>query len=294
MKIVVVGGGHGTAINLRALAPLDHHVHAVITVGDDGGSSGRLRRDFGVPALGDLRRCVVAAASGQNALADVFDHRFDSGPLSGHPLGNLFLASAIESGKSIEEAVDLLSAILGARAKISPATLEGVKLIGRTGNTTVRGQTMIAETVGLRSLTLEPNDSRSPTSAVAALEQADLVILGPGSLFTSIVAAALPVQIRDALTRSKAHVVLVPNIDGKDPESQHLSLDEQLITLHDHGIRVDAVLHCLNSTLQLHGAGVEVLRADVSDEPYRHHSAAKLSIFWHEFLSTFSPHEGEA
>lgn len=294
MKIVVVGGGHGTAINLRALAPLGHHVHAVVTVGDDGGSSGRLRRDFGVPALGDLRRCVVAAAGGQNSLADVFEYRFESGPLSGHPLGNLFLASAIKSGKSIEEAVDLLSAMLGVRAKISPATLDGVELVARTNDATVRGQTIIAETSGLQSLTLEPEDSRSPTTAVAALEHADLVILGPGSLFTSIVAAALPGQIRDALTRSKARVVFVPNIDGRDPESQHLSLDEQLLTLRDHGIRVHAVLHCLNSSLHLQGTGVEILRADVSDEPYRHHSVAKLSIFWQGFLSTFSPHEGEA
>jgi len=293
MKIVVLGGGHGTAITLRSLAPLHHHVHAVVTVGDDGGSSGRLRRDFGVPALGDLRRCIVAAADSQNPLADIFEHRFHGGPLEGHPLGNLFLAAVIESGKSVEEAVDMLSSLLGTTAQISPATLEGVDLLARTEQGFVRGQAKIAETTGLLSLTMEPSDSRSPARVQVALDEADLVILGPGSLFTSVVAAALPVEIRAALARSKARVVFVPNIDGSDPESQHLSLHEQLITLHDHGIRIDAVLHCLNSTQQLQGTRAEILRADISDEPFRQHSVAKLSIFWRVFLSTFSPHEGE-
>jgi uncharacterized cofD-like protein len=251
-RLAAIGGGTGLSALLRGLK---HHVGSdrlaeltgVVTVTDDGGSSGRLRRDFGVPAPGDIRSCLVALADDEDLLTRLFQYRFpNGGGLVGHSFGNLFLTALTGITGDFHQAILTAEAVLSVRGKILPATVQDVRLLGHG----VSGQVYEGESaVGLSGeelahLELDPPAPPAFPPAVAALEAADAILLGPGSLFTSILPNLLIPGIRQALARRRGPLVLLLNLMTQPGETDgmmgaaHLEAIERLT---GRGL-VDAVL----------------------------------------------------
>jgi uncharacterized cofD-like protein len=212
-RIAALGGGTGLASLLRGLkrAPLD--ITAIVTVADDGGSSGRLRRDLNILPPGDIRNCLVALADDESLMGRLFQHRFEDGDLSGHPFGNLFLAALSEVTGSFDLAIQECSRVLKIRGRVLPTTLEDVALWAeREDGTRERGETLIASGTGAcRRVWLEPQPDAHPP-AVTAIDNADLVLLGPGSLFTSVLPHFAVPEIAAAVGRSTVPRVYICNV----------------------------------------------------------------------------------
>ena len=240
LKITALGGGSGLAVLLRGLKHEVAHrdqLTAVVTVSDDGGSSGRLRRELGVLPPGDIRNCIVALADDEDLLARLFQYRFPNGKgLSGHSFGNLFLTALTGVTGDFYQAILTAEQILSVRGRILPATLQDVRLrgAGRSGRV-YEGESAVG-TSGerLAHLRMEPSAAPAFPPAVRAIEEADLVVLGPGSLYTSIIPNLLIPGIRSAMERSAAPSVLVMNLMSQPGETdgmtavEHLEAIEQL------------------------------------------------------------------
>lgn len=233
-RVVAVGGGHGLSRSLAALARLDVDTTAVVAMADDGGSSGRLRRDLGVSPPGDLRK-ALATLLDDDELSTWLEHRFEVGELAGHSLGNLMLIAMQETrGGDLVGALDRLGALFGARGRVLPSTREGVELVadGRDGRVT--GQAAIARSSGHRTVHLDPPDVAATPEAVAAIDAADLVVFGPGSLFTSILPNVLVREIAEALARTRAELLLVANLREQPGETTGMDLSAHLDVFRDH------------------------------------------------------------
>ena len=204
-KVVAIGGGHGLAATLRAVSTYSDRVTAVVSVADDGGSSGRLRELLEIIPPGDLRKCLVAMAEPGSTLASLFDYRFADDVLSGHSLGNLILAALMDRAQDPVEALDEACRLLGVRGRVLPATTEPVVLKADADSGPVAGQVAVMATGHIRHVSLVPSDPVAPAEAVGALAEADQIVLGPGSLFTSVLAAIAVPEIRDGIERSGAH-----------------------------------------------------------------------------------------
>lgn len=233
-RVVAIGGGHGLSRSLAALARLDVETTAVVAMADDGGSSGRLRRDLGVGPPGDLRKALASLVPDPE-LATWLEHRFEAGELAGHSLGNLMLIAmqATRDGDLVG-ALDRLGALFGAQGRVLPSTLAGIELVaeGPGGRTT--GQAAIARTSGHERVHLDPPDVDAAEEAVAAIEQADLVVFGPGSLFTSILPNVLVEGIGEALAHTGATLLLVANLREQPGETEGLDLAAHLDVFRDH------------------------------------------------------------
>ena len=250
--VVAIGGGSGLSVLLRGLK---HHVArgelgsltAVVTVADDGGSSGRLRRDLGLPAPGDIRNCIVALADDEGLLARLFQYRFGGGEgLSGHSFGNLFLAALAGVTGDFYQAIAETEHILSVRGRILPATLSSVHLrgVGISGRA-YQGESAIGKSrEPLGHIELEPPDAPAFPAAVEAIRAADLVVLGPGSLYTSILPNLLIPGIREALRETRARVLLLMNLMTQPGETDGMDAIAHLDTIErwaGSGL-VDAVL----------------------------------------------------
>ena len=205
-RVVAVGGGHGLAATLRAVRRYAGHTTAVVATADDGGSTGRLRSALDMPAPGDVRRCLVAMAGDEGTpLAAALEYRFDGSDVEGHALGNLLLAGLHATSGDFVAAVDELSRMVGldhSAHRVLPATVEPVVLRAEaSGGRRIAGQVAITRTVGVERVAVEPGTARVPDEVVGALADADQVVLGPGSLFTSVLAAAVVDDVRDAIAR---------------------------------------------------------------------------------------------
>lgn len=213
-RITALGGGTGLAAVLRGLKyhPLD--LTAIVTVADDGGSSGRLRRELGVPPPGDIRNCLVALADDESLLGTLFQHRFNDGDLSGHSFGNLFLAALTEVTGNFDLAIEECSRVLKIRGRVLPTTLAPIRLWAeKIGGRAIRGETAISATPGACSrVWLEPERPPAHEPAVEAILDADLVLLGPGSLFTSVLPHLVIPDIAAAVARTSALRVYVCNV----------------------------------------------------------------------------------
>jgi uncharacterized cofD-like protein len=242
MRLVAIGGGHGTAVTLRALRQLDPHVTAIVSVADDGGSTGRLRALLNVAAVGDLRKCLVALASPENPLAQAFEHRFNAGELAGHTVGNLFLVGLIDATGNLEASVDAAAEAMGVTGTILPASREGVVLVARHDEGVTRGQTAVARTADIDHISLDPPDPPAPERALAALRDADAVVIGPGSLYTSVLAACVVPDINRALATSPATKIYVANLRPEEPETAGFRLQDHVDVLVEHGVQPSLVL----------------------------------------------------
>ena len=213
-RIVCLGGGTGLSTVLRGLKLAGNQPTAIVTLTDDGGSSGRLRRDLGMPPPGDVRNCLVALADDESVLAEVFQHRFDRGDLEGHSLGNLVLAALTEVAGSFDAAVALSSHVLAISGSVLPATREKAVLVAEMEDgRVVAGETAVAsERRAVRRLRLQPEQPQPHPEAVEALRTADLIVLGPGSLFTSTIPPLLVPGLADAVRSSGARRVYVANL----------------------------------------------------------------------------------
>ena len=245
MNVVGVGGGHGLSRALAALRLLDVAPTAVVTVADDGGSSGRLREQHGVIALGDMRRALFTLAR-DDELAALVDHRFQQGELKGHALGNLILLGLLElCDGDVVAALDRAARLLDCAGRVLPCTVQPVQLRARIGGREVAGQVRVATAAEpVERVWLEPEEPEACAEAVAALCEADLVVLGPGSLFTSIIAALLVPGVAEALARSSAAVVLVANLLTQPGETAEFDAKAHIDALMAHvpGLHLDAVV----------------------------------------------------
>jgi uncharacterized cofD-like protein len=244
-RVVALGGGHGLALALQAIRRYAGTTTAVVSVADDGGSSGRLRRDLGVAAPGDLRKCLVALASGDGPWPDAFEHRFASGELAGHPLGNLMLVGLAESLGDLTQALDQIGRLLGAVGRVIPATMDPVSVKADIGGSAVIGQVAvesIARSATVHRVELVPSDAPASPGALDAIARADQIVLAPGSLYTSILAVLCVPEIRVALARASGLVVHVCNL-RTDAETAGLDGTDHLRVVLDHGGRVDTLVH---------------------------------------------------
>lgn len=247
LRIVAFGGGTGLPVLLRGLRDRVEDLTAVVTVGDDGGSSGRLRDELGVAPPGDVRNCLVALA-GRRKLAEVFNYRFESGgELTDHAVGNLIIAALSDMAGGFCEGVEQAARFLRIRGRVYPAAQTSVTLVITHPDGTVSRGESTARDPGKRasSVAVEPADALAPPGVVEAIAEADMVVLGPGSLFTSTIPALLGGGVRAALAGFDGPVVYAANVMTQPGETTGFSVSDHVRALLDHGIpRVtDVVVH---------------------------------------------------
>lgn len=280
MNVVAVGGGHGLAVTLRACRSFARSLTAVVSVADDGGSTGRLRATMpALPAPGDLRRCLTTmAGADRSLLAAALEHRFRGGDLDGHAAGNVLLAALAAESGDLGLAVDELARVLGVTARVVPATCAPVTLIGAGAGGRLEGQVTVQEADGVRSVALEPSDPPAAPAALAALAAADLVVLGPGSLYTSVLAAlAVPALCR-AVQAGPGRTVFVANLRSPEPETAGYDVDAQLAALARHGVRPDIVVVDESSIVQENHPELVLVRAPVVAPGGVAHDVAALGV----------------
>ena len=250
LRVVAIGGGTGLSTLLRGLRRhvstssqiaatdgLIADLAAVVTVTDDGGSSGRLRRDFNMLPTGDLRNCMVALSEEEDLLAQLFGHRFRAGDaLEGHNFGYLFVAALTEITGDFGHAIQLASKILATRGRIYPVTTANATLIARMDDgSVVRGETSItASRKRIAELMLDPPDAVPLPETLEAIERADLITVGPGSLYTSLITNLLVQGIPSALARARGVRVYVCNLMTQANESLNLTASQHIERIYDH------------------------------------------------------------
>ena len=241
--VVALGGGHGLATTLRAVRRYAGKVTAVVSVADDGGSSGRLRQIAGIPAPGDLRRCLVAMAAEDSLWAGAFEYRFPSGDLEGHALGNLIIAGLANVTGDFSRALELAGDLLGAAGRVLPATSAPVVLKADVAGIEVVGQVNVSESPGvISSVSIVPPDAPAPAEVLDALADADQVVIGPGSLFTSVLAVCVVPDICAALTERSGGRVYVCNLRPQLPETAGFTAEDHLSAVLDHGVPIDTIV----------------------------------------------------
>ncbi len=289
LRVVAFGGGHGLAAALAAWRELTPNVTAVVTVADDGGSSGRIRRELPVLPPGDLRMALTALAGAgerEQGLAALLQHRLGgTGGLAGHSVGNLLLTGLVELyGGDTVRALDELAGLLGARGRVLPmadvpldlvARVQPVDREDRTQVRTIRGQVAIATTPGrVREIRLSPADPPVNPAVLEAIAAADVVSLGPGSWYTSVLPHLLVPQLRTALAAAMAKVVVVLNLEPQPGETDGFSPEEHVTVLQAHlgGVPLHSVIADADSVVDRRGllsavrsCGAELVLAPVAE-----------------------------
>lgn len=248
-RIVAIGGGTGLSALLRGLKEHTGNITAIVTVADDGGSSGALRDELGIPAVGDIRNCIAALADAEPLMRDFLGYRFPGGRttdgssvetqpggLAGHAIGNLLIAAltAVEDG-DFEAAVRRMNRVLAVRGQVLPVSPTPITLHARTRNgIVVSGQSHVMRTSGIERVWITPADVLPSADALAAINEADVVVLGPGSLFTSLLPVLLVPEIREALTRTNALRVYICNVATQAGETAGYDLADHLEALLGH------------------------------------------------------------
>ncbi len=274
--VVAIGGGHGLAATLRAVRTYTDRVTAIVSVADDGGSSGRLRELLHIIPPGDLRKCLVALAEPGSLLASAFEYRFGEEELAGHALGNLILAGLIDGTNDPVAALDEACRLLGVKGRILPATTDPVVLKAEADGGSVAGQVAVMATDNIRRVSLVPGDPTAPAPAIEALEQADQIILGPGSLFTSVLAAVAVPQVREGINRSRASKIYVCNLRPQIPETEGFDVAMHVEALVAHGVDVDVTV-CDTSSLALGNPRFTVVDVALARTNGMAHDSSKLA-----------------
>ena len=271
-RVVALGGGHGTAVTLAAARRYAGDITAIVSVADDGGSSGKLREALGIPAPGDLRRCLVALSDvDANPLAAAFEHRFDDG----HALGNLIIAGLTASTGSFTAALEEAARLLATHGRVLPATTEPVVLKAVAAGGEVEGQVNVAQAGRIAHVSVVPADARPPAQALEAIHAADQLVLGPGSLFTSVLAVVAVPELRRALQDAPAPLVYVCNLHATE-ETEGFDVAAHLDALAAHDVQPDVVL-ADTQAIPMGEPDVRTVVADLTDVTTRTHDPARLA-----------------
>ncbi len=264
-KIVIIGGGSGQSVLLKGFKEYTSNITAIVTVADSGGSSGRLRDSFDILPPGDIRNCLVALAEAEPLVRDLFQYRFgaEASELEGHSFGNLFITALTKVTGDFEEAVKASSQVLAIRGEVVPSTYENISLVAEyEDGALVRGEADIPKYgKRIRRVMLDPKDPAPSREALEAIEQADVIFLGPGSLYTSIIPNLLVKDISGKLRTAKAPKIYICNVMTQRGETDDFSVYDHLNVLIEHtghGI----ISHCIVDSTLLPGA----LRAKYKEE----------------------------
>lgn len=241
-SVVAIGGGHGLASTLRSLNMLNANPVGIVSVADDGGSSGRLRKEFGLLPPGDVRKCLIALSEEESMWTEAFNFRFQNGELEGHSLGNLILAGLTEVSGDFARAISMAGELLGVNGVIYPSSLESLMLCAKAGMDNVEGQVKVMNTSGIDEVYVVPADPNIPKAALEALRNAKTIIAGPGSLFTSVAAVLCIPKIRSAIEESSAEKIYVANLREQSFETEHFTIADHIRVLVRHGFIPDLVL----------------------------------------------------
>ncbi len=313
-KIAAIGGGHGLATLLRGLKEYSHRITAVVTVADDGGSSGRLRESLGILPPGDIRNCLAALSNDEAMMAQLFQYRFANGGggLDGHSFGNLFITALSGITGSFESAIAESGKVLAVHGRVLPSSLHDVKLVAdiipphATQEVRVRGESRIPKIGGkIRRVWLDPNSPPAFPQVVRALLNADMIIVGPGSLYTSILPNLLVPDIAAAIRANKGFKVFICNVATQPGETEGFSCGDHVSALNDHvgsGL-FDLVLHNKSQRGELlenmqwvplgDDADIEypMYKANLVDEnePWHHDSRKLASVLMDLFQARTGP-----
>ena len=247
-KIVAIGGGTGLSMLLKGIKRITNNITAVVTVGDDGGSSGRLREEMGVLPPGDIRNCIAALADNEDLITKLFQYRFNTGEgLKGHSFGNLFLTALCSITGDMVRAVKESSNVLSIRGRVLPSTLDNMKLAAEyEDGTIVHGESAIPEEhKKIKRLFTEPEHCKPLEDVIEAIKDADLIILGPGSLYTSVIPNLLIKEISEEVIKSNAKKIYVCNIMTQPGETDNYAVSDHINALYKHAGSnklIDAVL----------------------------------------------------
>ena len=300
-RVVALGGGHGLAASLSALRRVTTDLTAIVTVADNGGSSGRLRDQFGTIPPGDLRMALAALCGDDRwgqTWAEVLQHRFEtSGDLDGHSLGNLLIVGLWNLLEDEIQGLDMVGDLLGARGRVLPMSTTPLDITGTVagpdGNPSavrVRGQVAVATSKNLLEVELDPPNPPACEEALTAINSADFVVLGPGSWFTSVIPHVLVPDQRKALTTTDAAIVVVLNLEEQAGETEGYIAEDHLAVLHRHApdLRVDHVIVDQTSVVDREHLeayvvelGGELIVADVRDPDHPgQHDVTRLAAVY--------------
>lgn len=252
-RIVVIGGGTGLSAILRGLKEYSHNITAVVTVADDGGSSGEIRRTIGILPPGDMRNCLAALSNDEELITQLFQYRFaESAGLNGHSLGNLLISAMTEITGSFEEAVAEMGKVLAVEGQVLPSTLKNINLVAdvqlpdKKVEVEIRGESKIGKIGGkVRRVWLDPANPAAFPPTVQAILNAELIIIGPGSLFTSIIANLLVPDLVDAIKASKAYKFYICNVASEQGETDGYSCEDHVKMIEKHaGSRLFDLILC--------------------------------------------------
>src|SRR6266481_3576180 len=234
-RIVAIGGGTGLSSLLRGLKTYTSNLSAIVTVADDGGSSGRLRDEYRILPPGDFRQCLVALADAEPLMKQLFDHRFKEGSLDGHSFGNLFIMAMADVTGNFEHALRESGKVLAVKGTILPSTLQDVTLVASMNGRSVEGESKIPkQNEPISQVFLKPDGAQANPEAVQAILNAELVVIGPGSLYTSILPNLLVEGMVEAIKASPALKVLVCNLASQKGETEGYDVDDYLRVIHEH------------------------------------------------------------
>lgn len=254
LNVVVIGGGHGQSSICRGIKNIpDINISAIVTVADDGGSTGRLRRHFHIPAMGDIRNVMISLAESESLMSTLMDYRFEDPDgtetdVAGHNLGNLILTALTQQCGSFLEAVQTIEKILNVKGRIIPATTQVITLFAEMeDDVIVRGEANIPTKANRIRRVFYDTKVRATPEAVSAVRNADLIIYGIGSVYTSVLPNVIIPEVREALQQSDAYKIYFCNAMTQPGETDGYSMEDHVRALKDHGAPVDAVLYADDS-----------------------------------------------
>lgn len=299
IRVVAMGGGTGLPSVLRAMKTVTSNITAVVTMADDGGSSGRLRREYGMQPPGDLRSNITALAHDEDLMTQLFDYRFPKGELSGHSFGNLFLAALANMQGGMDHAAEAAGRILAIQGRVLPCTIEDVNLVAevqhlQTGKKMqIEGESNIPSPAWkIERIALQPADAVAYQEVVRALWDASVIVIGPGSLYTSIIPNLLAKDMVEALRQSPALKIYVCNIATQPGETDNYTVSDHVEALERHaGVGlIDAVL--ANNHYPIRNAGpntVYVQRAPTAHPMHQHYHVLYTDLTEEEYPWRHSP-----
>lgn len=255
-KIVAIGGGTGLSTMLRGLKTYSTNITAIVTVADDGGGSGVLRQDLGMLPPGDIRNCILALADTEPIMEKLLQYRFKDGMLKGQSFGNLFLAAMDGISSSFEEAVQRMSDVLAVTGRVLPVTLHDVKLCAQLEDGyVISGESKISQhnsfhKGAIKKVTLEPETAKPLEEAIEAISEADVIVLGPGSLYTSIIPSLLVDGVCDAIKNSKALKLYVCNVMTQPGETDGYSVSDHIKAIEKHSYK-RIIDYCIFNTADI-------------------------------------------